>query len=77
MKYLNVVTDRDADELLTEDEFSELPFDGNGVDQSVSMPVSLERREEFRHLIDKNKDGKADRSELLVSILYTIVNTFN
>lgn len=39
---------------------------GPGVDQSLSVPASKERREEFRHLIDKNKNGKADRSELLV-----------
>lgn len=25
------------------------------------------RRQEFQYLIDKNKDGKADRSELLVN----------
>ncbi|KAL7292867.1 hypothetical protein TKK_0013541 [Trichogramma kaykai] len=60
--------DRDGDEQLTEDEFSELPSDGSGPDQSLSLPVSQERREEFRHLIDKNRDGKADRAELLAYI---------
>ncbi|OXU27859.1 hypothetical protein TSAR_005499 [Trichomalopsis sarcophagae] len=60
--------DRDGDEQLTEDEFSDLPSEGAGVDQSLSMPASQERREEFRHLIDKNKNGKADRAELLTYI---------
>ena len=62
-----VSADRDGDEQLTEDEFSDLPSEGASVDQSLSMPVSQERREEFRHLIDKNKNGKADRAELLVN----------
>ncbi|XP_058806060.1 45 kDa calcium-binding protein [Phymastichus coffea] len=60
--------DRDGDEQLTEDEFADLPSEGANVDQSFSMPVIKERREEFRHLIDKNKNGKADRSELLTYI---------
>ncbi|XP_014206263.1 45 kDa calcium-binding protein [Copidosoma floridanum] len=60
--------DRDGDEQLTEDEFSDLPSEGVNVEPSVSMPVRQERRQEFRHLIDKNKNGKADRSELLAYI---------
>ncbi|KAK0080875.1 hypothetical protein PV325_013209 [Microctonus aethiopoides] len=65
--------DRDGDEQLTEDEFTDLPSDGVGVvDQQdkPSLPVggSDDRRQEFRHLIDKNKDGQADRTELLMYI---------
>ncbi|XP_033224065.1 45 kDa calcium-binding protein [Belonocnema kinseyi] len=64
--------DRDGDEQLTEDEFADLPSDGMGLDlrEEPLQPVggSEERRKEFRHLIDKNKDGKADRTELLMYI---------
>lgn len=63
-------SDQDGDELLTEDEFSSLPSEGlvNAIEQTVSVSANFERREEFRHLIDKNKDERADRAELLVSI---------
>ena len=64
------ILDRDGDEQLTEDEFADLPADGMGLDfqDEPVQPVggSGERRKEFNHLIDKNKDGKADRTELLV-----------
>lgn len=70
------ISDRDGDEQLTEDEFADLPSEGAGVDQSLSMPVIQERREEFRHLIDKNKNGKADRSELLVNISFYLISIF-
>ncbi|XP_012280973.1 45 kDa calcium-binding protein [Orussus abietinus] len=64
--------DRDGDEQLTEDEFSSLPSEGVGLelaeDRNRPVPGSEERRKEFRHLIDKNKDGKADRTELLMYI---------
>jgi len=63
--------DRDGDEQLTEDEFSDLPSEGVGLDlredRQQSIGGSEDRRKEFRHLIDKNKNGKADRTELLVS----------
>ncbi|KAK0167017.1 hypothetical protein PV327_004469 [Microctonus hyperodae] len=65
--------DRDGDEQLTEDEFTDLPSDGVGVvdpQDKPSLPVggSDDRRQEFRYLIDKNKDGQADRTELLMYI---------
>ncbi|XP_066602043.1 45 kDa calcium-binding protein isoform X2 [Prorops nasuta] len=76
--------DRDGDELLTEDEFSEPPSDGIGLElkedsrndeheeegerDEEALAGSDERRKEFRHLIDKNRDGKADRAELLMYI---------
>ncbi|XP_032676534.1 45 kDa calcium-binding protein isoform X2 [Odontomachus brunneus] len=64
--------DRDGDEQLTEDEFSDLPSDGVGLDlhedRQQSIGGSEDRRKEFRHLIDKNKNGKADRTELLMYI---------
>lgn len=57
---------------MTEDEFADLPSDAVGLDfrDEPIQPVggSEDRRKEFRHLIDKNKDGKADRTELLVKI---------
>lgn len=63
-------TDRDGDEQLTEDEFSDLPAEGVGLDlkedRHEAVGGSEDRRKEFRHLIDKNKNGKADRAELLV-----------
>ncbi|KAH0550321.1 45 kDa calcium-binding protein [Cotesia glomerata] len=64
--------DRDGDEELTENEFADLPVDGMGLDlrEDTPEPVggSEGRRQEFQYLIDKNKDGKADRSELLMYI---------
>lgn len=64
--------DRDGDEQLTEDEFSDLPSEGVGLDlredRQQSVGGSEDRRKEFRHLIDKNKNGKADRTELLMYI---------
>ena len=64
-------TDRDGDEQLTEDEFADLPSDGVGLDlredqKQTTFGGSDERRKEFRYLVDKNKNGKADRTELLV-----------
>lgn len=35
-------------------------------DKREAVGGSDDRRKEFRHLIDKNKNGKADRTELLV-----------
>lgn len=64
--------DRDGDEQLTEDEFADLPLDGMGLDlredKHQTVPGSEDRRKEFRYLIDKNKNGKADRTELLMYI---------
>ncbi|XP_076481842.1 stromal cell derived factor mayday isoform X2 [Bombus vancouverensis nearcticus] len=64
--------DRDGDEQLTEDEFSDLPSEGMGLDlkedKREAVGGSDDRRKEFRHLIDKNKNGKADRTELLMYV---------
>lgn len=64
--------DRDGDEQLTENEFSDLPAEGMGLelkeDKHEVIGGSEDRRKEFRHLIDKNKNGKADRTELLMYI---------
>ncbi|CAL7942186.1 unnamed protein product [Xylocopa violacea] len=64
--------DRDGDEQLTEDEFSDLPSEGMGLDlkedKREAVGGSEDRRKEFKHLIDKNKNGKADRTELLMYI---------
>ncbi|XP_062565890.1 45 kDa calcium-binding protein [Armigeres subalbatus] len=60
--------DIDGDDKLTVAEFSDvLP---NGVADPSSKKIILsqtekERKEEFTKIIDKNKDGKADRGELL------------
>lgn len=68
---LSSFSDRDGDEQLTENEFSDLPSEGMGLDltedKHETVGGSEDRRKEFRHLIDKNKNGKADRTELLVS----------
>ncbi|XP_063987372.1 45 kDa calcium-binding protein [Diachasmimorpha longicaudata] len=65
--------DRDGDEQLTENEFADLPSDGIGGEFHENQKIkpvggSEDRRQEFRHLIDKNKDGQADRTELLMYI---------
>lgn len=64
--------DRDGDEQLTEDEFSDLPSEGVGLDlkedKHEAVGGSEDRRKEFRHLIDKNRNGRADRTELLMYI---------
>ncbi|XP_034943266.1 45 kDa calcium-binding protein isoform X2 [Chelonus insularis] len=64
--------DRDGDEQLTEDEFADLPSDGLGLDLQEEKLSTVKgsdgRRQEFRFLIDRNKDGKADRTELLMYI---------
>ncbi|XP_076632264.1 stromal cell derived factor mayday [Colletes latitarsis] len=64
--------DRDGDEQLTEDEFSCFPFEGMGLDlkedKHEAASRSKERRQEFRHLIDQDKNGKADRRELSMYI---------
>lgn len=57
--------DRDGDEILTEDEFSSLQTEGDG---EMLNQGENERRKEFRDIIDKNHDGKADRKELLMYI---------
>lgn len=63
--------DSDGDDKLTMAEFSDvLP---NGVADISSKKIILsqserERKAEFKKIIDKNKDGKADRGELLAYV---------
>ncbi|XP_055715258.1 45 kDa calcium-binding protein [Phlebotomus papatasi] len=60
--------DLDGDDILTMEEFSSNPDDEEDakVANSASHRKSVtEKKEEFRRLIDKNNDGKADRGELL------------
>ncbi|KDR09191.1 45 kDa calcium-binding protein isoform X2 [Zootermopsis nevadensis] len=59
--------DRDGDEILTEDEFSVLQTEGDGEKEGETLTQGEdERRKEFRDVIDRNHDGKADRKELLM-----------
>lgn len=55
-------TDRDADEKLAWDEYSSIPADSLLIRFSVNK-----RREEFENHMDRNKDGKLDKREILVS----------
>ncbi|XP_026463038.1 45 kDa calcium-binding protein-like [Ctenocephalides felis] len=64
--------DRDGDDVLTEDEFSTFPdydftplFGDETTVKKQSKQEESNRRKEFVHLVDKNRDGKADRQELL------------
>lgn len=69
--------DRDADEFLTEDEFASLPLNAFEIpDKQAHFGANEDRRKEFRYLIDKNKDGKANRSELLVMKVLVFVFFF-
>nr|CAD7424579.1 unnamed protein product [Timema monikensis] len=61
--------DRDGDELLTEEEFSSLQTEGDGDKEGETLTQGEdERRKEFREVIDRDRDGKADRMELLMYI---------
>lgn len=59
--------DEDGDEFLTMEEFSEVAADDldDKWRKYMIAKTVYQRREEFKRLIDKNKDGKGDRSELL------------
>ncbi|XP_047121674.1 45 kDa calcium-binding protein isoform X1 [Schistocerca piceifrons] len=64
--------DHDGDEFLTEEEFSSLPQQQLGLaaaaaaDDSAGNVVEEQRRSEFRQLVDRDRDGRADRHELLM-----------
>ncbi|KAE8740577.1 hypothetical protein FOCC_FOCC013911 [Frankliniella occidentalis] len=61
--------DQNGDQILTEDEFSHLLLEGDAEKSGETINQGeAERRAEFRAEIDKNKDGKADRHELLMYI---------
>ncbi|XP_036344502.1 45 kDa calcium-binding protein-like, partial [Rhagoletis pomonella] len=59
--------DQDGDDQLTIEEFSEVNVDDDEDlrRKSLISQTVVERREEFKRIIDKNNDGKADREELL------------
>ncbi|KAH8280066.1 hypothetical protein KR018_004521 [Drosophila ironensis] len=59
--------DEDGDDQLTLEEFSDLNVDDDDdlLRKSLISKTLVERREEFKRIIDKNHDGKADRGELL------------
>ena len=52
--------DRDADELLTWEEYSSIS------DESILVKRSEKRRDEFDNFMDRNRDGKLDKREILV-----------
>lgn len=58
------VADRDGDELLTEEEFACLQVGEGG--ETLLSQGEAERREEFRSFLDIDKDGKADKKEIVV-----------
>lgn len=62
--------DEDGDDHLTIEEFSEVSADDldDKWRKYIITKTQHERREEFKRLIDINKDGKADRSELLTYV---------
>lgn len=67
-----LVTDGDADGILTEEEFVALPrgqVDIGGEEQDRVWQD--ERRREFTQVIDLNKDGLVDETELKVRPLST------
>uniref|UniRef100_A0A6J0RKM3 45 kDa calcium-binding protein n=1 Tax=Bactrocera dorsalis TaxID=27457 RepID=A0A6J0RKM3_BACDO len=59
--------DQDGDDQLTIDEFSEVNVDDDEDlrRKSLISQTVVERRAEFKRIIDKNNDGRADREELL------------
>lgn len=59
--------DTDGDDQLTIEEFSDVNMDDDDdlYRKSLISKTVVERREEFKRIIDKNNDGKADRGELL------------
>lgn len=65
--------DRDSDDTLTETEYASLRNEGDLDHEAEELRQGeYERRLEFRQLIDKNHDGKADRNELLVNYRFDL-----
>lgn len=62
-----VVEDRDGDEVLTEEEFACLQVGETG--ETLISQGEAERRIEFRNFLDIDKDGRADRKEIVVSLI--------
>uniref|UniRef100_A0A1I8PA05 EF-hand domain-containing protein n=1 Tax=Stomoxys calcitrans TaxID=35570 RepID=A0A1I8PA05_STOCA len=59
--------DQDGDDQLSIEEFSEVNVadDDDLIRKSLISKTVVERRAEFKRIIDQNEDGKADRGELL------------
>ncbi|XP_053680980.1 45 kDa calcium-binding protein [Anopheles nili] len=58
--------DLDGDDYLTMEEFSDVQTTDLGEGKKFILSQNVrERKEEFKKVIDKNRDGKADRGELL------------
>lgn len=59
--------DQDGDDQLTREEFAEVNAndDDDLLRRTLISKTVIERQQEFKHIIDKNHDGKADREELL------------
>lgn len=64
LKYLFSCSDRDGDEMLTEEEFAVLQVSGG---ETLVSQGEDRRRNEFRTVIDTDNNSLADRHELLVS----------
>ncbi|KAK6620715.1 hypothetical protein RUM43_011010 [Polyplax serrata] len=60
--------DTDADEVLTEDEFSTVRGDEDDERPKSMTQEENERRREFREMVDLNKDGTATRKEMLAYV---------
>ena len=65
--------DRNKDGIITENEFAALPHEMDNNWQEVDHTWQIERRKEFRSVIDLNRDGKVDKDELAVCIFYFVI----
>jgi hypothetical protein len=65
------ITDKDADETLTWEEYSLIPSESLLVRYSENK-----RKEEFNNFIDRNRDGKLDKREILVSYMQFWIDLF-
>ena len=64
---LLLLADRNGDDIVTEEEFIEVPPGEVEADMKASdIKWQEERRKEFRETIDMNHDGKTDQEELQV-----------
>lgn len=73
LNFIQIFSDRDGDEMLTEEEFAVLQVSGG---ETLVSQGEVRRRTEFRNVIDTDNNALADRHELLVSrkqLLITIL----